>query len=99
MSPPTPVLRGSTAASVALAHIAASMALPPLRKIFSAAEDASGWLVQTMPLFARTVERPGHWPGRERRGGVIGKTDCSRLLPHRIRLFQRRSALATWTTE
>src|SRR5439155_2670455 len=72
MSPPTPVLSGSTAASVALAQIAASMAFPPRRSTSSAAAEASGWLVQTMPFFARTADRPGHWPGRERREELIG---------------------------
>ena len=56
-SPPTPVELGSTTFSVAAAVMAASVALPPSMSTCNPAMAASGWLVATIPLVARTVLR------------------------------------------
>ena len=56
-SPPTPVELGSTTLSAAAAVMAASTALPPSMSACSPAMAASGWLVATIPLVARTVLR------------------------------------------
>jgi hypothetical protein len=45
MSPPMPVMCGSTTFSTAAAVTAASMALPPSSRVRSAAPVARGWLV------------------------------------------------------
>lgn len=52
MSPPIPVIMGSTTLSTAAAAMAASMALPPRCIVAIAAVVASGWLVAAMPLGA-----------------------------------------------
>jgi len=69
MSPPGPVLPGSTSASIAAAAIAASAAVPPLRGTCWPACAASGWLVATMPWRATTSERlcSGQFPARSPR--------------------------------
>ena len=51
-SPPMPVDIGSTAASMAAAATAASMALPPARSMSMAASEACGCEVQAMPFSA-----------------------------------------------
>lgn len=56
-SPPTPVIVGSTTASVAAAVTAASTALPPSCRTWRPAADASGWLVAMTPCVARTGDR------------------------------------------
>jgi hypothetical protein len=48
---------GSTTFSTAAVATAASTALPPSMRVLSPAMAAKGWLVATMPFFARTVER------------------------------------------
>ena len=58
-SPPIPVMAGSTTPRTAAAVMAASMALPPLRIISTAARVASGCEVAHMALRAMTGERPG----------------------------------------
>ncbi len=58
MSPPTPVIIGSTTESTAAAVTAASIALPPFSSTRIAAEVASGWLVAATPFGAYTGERP-----------------------------------------
>ena len=58
-----PLLPGSARPSIALAAMAASTALPPSFSTCSATWVASGWLVATMPLRARTSDRVVHaWP-------------------------------------
>src|SRR5262245_19526313 len=56
-SPPIPVMNGSTTPSTAALVTAASIALPPLRSISAPANEASGWLVHTMPSRPSTIER------------------------------------------
>ncbi len=56
-SPPTPTFIGSTTLSTAAAATAASMALPPCFRTCSPAWAASGWLVVTMPCWAKTSAR------------------------------------------
>ena len=56
-SPPTPVELGSTTPSAAAVVMAASTALPPSMSVRNPAMAASGWLVATIPLVARTVLR------------------------------------------
>ena len=60
-SPPMPVMAGSTTHSTAVAQMAASTALPPLRSISMAASVAAGCDVAHMALRAMTGERPGKW--------------------------------------
>ena len=57
MSPPTPVDIGSTTFRAAAAATAASTAFPPWSIMRKPATAANGWLVATIPFFARTVER------------------------------------------
>src|SRR4051812_5104061 len=57
MSPPTPVIIGSTTFSTAAAATAASTALPPSCKIRRPACAAGGWLAATRPFRASTGER------------------------------------------
>jgi hypothetical protein len=52
MSPPIPVIWGSTTLSTAAAVTAASMALPPRSRTLSPAAVASGWLVAIIPCGA-----------------------------------------------
>ena len=58
MSPPIPVMCGSTTFSTAAAATAASTAFPPRSMTESAAQLASGWLVAAALLGASTVDRP-----------------------------------------
>ena len=58
MSPPIPVMCGSVTLSTAAAVTAASIAFPPCCSTSSAADDASGWLVATIPCGAYTTDRP-----------------------------------------
>src|SRR5438445_8522990 len=57
MSPPIPVICGSTTLSTAAAVTAASTALPPCSSTARPAAVARGWLVAIMPCAAYTVER------------------------------------------
>src|SRR5207253_2217873 len=57
MSPPIPVICGSTTLSTAAAVTAASTALPPRASTARPAAVARGWLVAIMPCGAYTVER------------------------------------------
>ena len=59
ISPPMPVICGSQMPSKTAAAIAASAALPPAFKISIAVAAAKGWEVATMPLVAKTADRPG----------------------------------------
>src|SRR4051812_4596694 len=59
-----PVICGSTTHSTATAATAASAAVPPSRKVSTAARVASGCDVAAMPLRAMTGERPGSWKSR-----------------------------------
>ena len=52
MSPPIPVIIGSTTLSTAAAVTAASIALPPCCSTSRPAAVASGWLVAIMPFGA-----------------------------------------------
>src|SRR5215468_2737674 len=54
-----PFIIGSVTPVTALAAIAASTALPPRARIWTAACEASGWLVAATPSFEATAERPG----------------------------------------
>src|SRR5258706_8622420 len=56
-SPPMPTFIGSIKLSTAAVATAASIALPPLRKISRPAWAASGWLVLTMPFRPTTSDR------------------------------------------
>ena len=56
-----PVDCGSTTARTAAAVTAASMALPPARKVSTAAAVANGCDVAAIASVARTGERPGSW--------------------------------------
>ena len=58
-SPPIPVICGSTTHSTATAVTAASTALPPARRVSTAARLASGCEVAVIPSQAMTGERPG----------------------------------------
>lgn len=58
MSPPIPVMCGSTTFSAAAAATAASIALPPASRMPIATPVANGWLVDAAPRGAYTVERP-----------------------------------------
>ena len=58
MSPPRPVIIGSTTASTAAAVTAASIALPPCCSTLIAAVVASGWLVAATPFGAYTGDLP-----------------------------------------
>jgi len=58
MSPPTPVIIGSTTDNTAAAVIAASIAFPPFCSTASAAVVASGWLVAAAPFGAYTGDLP-----------------------------------------
>src|SRR5262249_6634474 len=71
-SPPMPHDMGSMSPMAALVAMAASMALPPLRRISSPTWAASGWLVATMPCGAITTERP------ERNGAGVNRTPAGR---------------------
>src|SRR5438552_14346723 len=64
MSPPMPVIGGSTTFSTAAAVTAASTALPPRSSTARPAAVASGWLVAIMPCGAYTVERCARVVGR-----------------------------------
>src|SRR5882762_6750047 len=64
MSPPIPVIGGSTTLSTAAAVTAASTALPPRSSTARPAAVASGWLVAIMPRGAYTVERCASVVGR-----------------------------------
>ena len=64
MSPPMPVMCGSVTLSTAAEVIAASIAFPPCCSTSSAAAEASGWLVATIPFGAYTTERPAIVGGR-----------------------------------
>ena len=69
MSPPIPVICGSTTFSTAAAVTAASIAFPPRCSTASPAAVASGWLVAMAPWGAYTVERPASVVSREPGGG------------------------------
>src|SRR5262249_52797217 len=58
MSPPSPLLLGSTTPITAFVAIAASIALPPRSRICTPARTASGWLVATRPYRVATFDRP-----------------------------------------
>src|SRR5438876_10295183 len=64
MSPPIPVICGSTTLSTAAAVTAASTALPPRASTARPAAVARGWLVAIMPCGAYTVERCASVVGR-----------------------------------
>src|SRR5437660_1128105 len=64
MSPPIPVIGGSTTLSTAAAVTAASTALPPRASTARPAAVARGWLVAIMPCGAYTVERCASVVGR-----------------------------------
>ena len=57
MSPPTPVDMGSTTFSAAAAAMAASTALPPSISTRRPVAAAKGWLVATIPLVAKMLDR------------------------------------------
>ncbi len=60
-SPPMPVIAGSQTHITAVAQIAASIALPPLRSISMPASEAAGCEVAIIALRPTTGERPGKW--------------------------------------
>ena len=64
MSPPMPVIMGSTTLSMAAVVTAASIALPPRWSTANPAPVARGWLLATTPFGAYTVERPAMVPDR-----------------------------------
>ena len=57
MSPPTPVDMGSTTFRAAAAAMAASTAVPPSIRMRRPVVAAKGWLVATIPLVARMLDR------------------------------------------
>src|SRR5215475_6372527 len=59
-----PVIAGSMTQSIATAVTAASAAVPPARRVSTAASVASGCEVAAMPLWAMTAERPGRLKSR-----------------------------------
>src|SRR6476620_9944341 len=71
-SPPMPVIFGSVTFSIAAMAMAASTALPPRFRTSRPTCEASGWLVATMALLARTTDRPAGRPENHRSGGVVG---------------------------
>jgi hypothetical protein len=64
MSPPIPVIIGSTTVSTAAAVTAASMAFPPFCRTANAADVAIGWLVAATPRAAYTGDFPAIVGGR-----------------------------------
>src|SRR5207247_2825903 len=71
MSPPMPLVIGSTTLMAALVATAASKALPPCIKMRTPAIVASGWLLATIPLRDMTIERREKKRSPEMGGGLV----------------------------